>query len=207
LPERNIPQQELIKPFIQNILNNTIMEGYISEIRMFAGNFAPMNWAFCNGSLQSIANNTALFALIGTTYGGNGQTTFGLPDLRSRVPIHNGQGGGLSSYQLGQMGGTESVTLTAANVGGHTHAVTGNAGIAVASGDGQTPVAVNNFPAGNGDAIYSSATDNSVMAAASLSGVTVAPQTPSGNSPISNIQPYLAMNFIICMFGIFPSRN
>jgi microcystin-dependent protein len=183
------------------------MEGYISEVRMFAGNFAPMSWAFCQGQLMSIANYTALFALVGTTYGGDGQTTFGLPDLRSRVPIHNGQGAGLSSYQLGQMGGSESVTLTALNVGGHTHAVTGNAAIAVASGEGTTPLAVNNFPAGNGDAIYATATDNSAMAPASLSGVTVAPQTPSGNTPINTLQPYLAMNFIICLEGIFPSRN
>ena len=183
------------------------MEGYISEIRMFAGNFAPMAWAFCQGQLMSIAQNTALFALVGTTYGGDGQTTFGLPDLRSRVPIHTGQGAGLSSYQLGQMGGTESVTLTATNVGGHTHAVTGNAAIAVASGEGLTPVAVNNFPASNGDPIYSTATNNSAMAPASLTGVTVAPQTPNGTTPISTVQPYIAMNFIICLEGIFPSRN
>lgn len=183
------------------------MEGYISEIRMFAGNFAPLNWAFCNGSLQSIAQNTALFALIGTTYGGNGQTTFALPDLRGRVAIHNGQGPGLSNYSLGQMGGTESITLLASNVNNHAHAITGNAGIVTASGDGQTPVAVNNFPANNGDTIYSSVTDNSVMAPASLTGVTVAPQTPNGSTPINNQQPYLGMNFIICLFGIFPSRN
>jgi microcystin-dependent protein len=183
------------------------MEGTISEIRMFAGNFAPRSWLFCNGSVQSIAQNTALFALLGTTYGGNGQTTFNLPDLRSRVAIHTGQGPGLSNYQLGQQGGSENNTLIATNVGGHTHAVTGNAGILVNSGEGVTPVAVNNFPAGNGDAIYSSATDNSAMAPASLTGLTVALQTPSGNSPITNIQPYIGMNFIICVEGIFPSRN
>lgn len=183
------------------------MEGTISEIRMFAGNFAPRAWMFCNGSLMSIAQNTALFALLGTTFGGDGQTTFGLPDLRSRLPIHTGQGAGLSPYQLGQMGGTESNTLTATNVGGHNHGVTGNASIATASGDGQTPVAVNNYPANNGETIYAATTDNSAMAPASLGGVTVAPQTPNGNAPISNIQPYLAMNFIICVEGIFPSRN
>jgi len=183
------------------------MEGYISEIRMFAGNFAPSSWNFCNGSLQSIAQNTALFALIGTTYGGDGQNTFGLPDLRSRVPVHTGQGAGLSNYQLGQMAGSENITLTASNVGGHTHAVSGNAGIVTANGDGQTPVAVNNFPANNGDQIYNTATDNSAMAPVSLTGVTVAPQTPNGNTPIGNIQPYLAMNFIICMEGIFPTQN
>ncbi len=183
------------------------MQGYIAEIRMFAGNFPPQSWQFCNGSLQSIAQYSALFSLLGTTYGGDGQTTFGLPDLRSRVPIHNGQGSGLSNYVLGQMGGSESNALSAANVGGHTHAVTGNAGIQTASGDGQTPVAVNNFPANNGETIYAATTDNSAMAPASLTGVTVAPQTPNGNTPINNIQPYLAMNFIICMEGIFPTRN
>jgi len=183
------------------------MEGYISEIRMFAGNFAPRAWAFCQGQLMAIAQNDALFALIGTTYGGDGQTTFGLPDLRSRTPIHTGQGSGLSPYVLGQMSGTESNTLTSTNVGGHTHTVTGNAGISVATGDGQAAAAVNNFPAANGDQIYGTATDNSAMAPASLSGVTVAPQTPNGNQPIGNIQPFLAMNFIICLEGIFPSRN
>ena len=183
------------------------MEGTMSEIRMFAGNFSPQSWAFCQGQVQSIAQNSALFALLGTTFGGDGQTTFNLPDLRGRVPVHTGQGAGLSSYQLGEMGGTESVTLTAVNVGGHTHAVTGNAAIPIASGEGTTAVAVNNFPAGNGDAIYSTATDNSAMAPASLTGVTVAVQTPNGSTPINTVQPYVAMNFIICLFGIFPSRN
>ncbi len=183
------------------------MEGYISEVRMFAGNFAPRSWMFCQGQLISIAQYTALFALVGTTYGGDGQTTFGLPDMRGRVAIHNGQGAGLSLYQLGQMGGSENVTLTALNVGGHTHAVTGNAGIAAATGDGQTPVAVNNFLAGNGEAVYSTATDNSSMAPASLAGITVAVQTPNGAAPINTQQPYLGMNFIICLEGIFPSRN
>ncbi len=179
----------------------------LSDVRIFAGNFAPRGWMFCNGQLLSIAQWTALFALIGTTYGGDGQTTFGLPDLRGRTPIHTGQGPGLSPYSLGQMAGTESVTLTAANVSGHTHSVTGNAGIAVANGDGQNPVAVNTFPASNGENIYSSATDNSTMAPASLAGVTVAVQTPSGNAPLNNTQPYVAINFCICVEGIFPSRN
>jgi microcystin-dependent protein len=183
------------------------MEGTMSEIRMFAGNFAPRDWAFCNGAVQSISQNTALFALLGTTFGGDGQTTFNLPDLRSRVPIHTGQGPGLANYVLGQMSGSESNTLTAANVGGHTHTVTGNAGIVISANDGLSPNPVNNFPAVNGDNIYSAATDNSVMAPASLAGVTVAPQTPNGNAPLTNLQPYIAMNFIICLFGIFPSRN
>lgn len=179
----------------------------ISEIRMFAGTFAPLGWALCDGSLQSIANNNALFALIGTTYGGDGQTTFALPDLRGRVAIHPGTGPGLSNYVLGQQAGTPTITLTAANVSGHSHVISGNAGVASASGDGQAAAAVNNFPAGNGDSIYSTTTDNSVMAPASLAGLTVAPQTPSGNAPINNMKPYAATNFIICVEGIFPSRN
>lgn len=183
------------------------MQGYISEVRMFAGTFAPLSWAFCQGQLLSIAQYTPLFALVGTTYGGDGQTTFGLPDMRGRIPIHNGQGPGLSQYVLGQKGGVENITLTALNVGGHSHTVSGNAGVAVATGDGQTPLAVNNYPAGNGDAIYSTTTDNSSMAPASLSGITVAVQTPNGATPISTVQPYIAMNFIICLEGIFPSRN
>lgn len=183
------------------------MEGYLSEVRMFAGNFAPRAWMFCQGQVLAISQFDALFALVGTTFGGDGQTTFNLPDLRSRTVIHNGQGAGLSFYALGQMAGNEANTLTAANVGGHAHAVTGNAGITCAAGDGQIGAAVNNVPAANGDQIYGTATDNSNMAPASLAGVTVAPQTPNGNQPLGNIQPYLAMNFIICVEGIFPSRN
>ncbi len=182
------------------------MEGTMSEIRLFAGNFAPANWAFCNGSLQSIAQNTALFSLIGTTYGGDGQNTFGLPDLRSRVAIHTGQGPGLSSRTLGEMAGTESNTLLASNVSNHTHTASGNAGIIMSSSDGNQVSAVNNFPAINGENIYSSTPDASVMAPASLA-LTSAPQAGSGNQPVNNIQPYLAMNYIICLFGIYPSRN
>lgn len=185
----------------------SVVDPYLANIHMFAGNFAPRGWAFCDGSLQSIDQNSALFSLLGTTYGGDGQNTFALPDLRGRIPVHDGQGPGLSSYVIGQMGGSESVTLTASNVGGHTHAVTGNAGIAVASGEGQTPLAVNKFPAANGDAIYSTATDNVAMAPALLSGVTVANQASGGSSPINQVQPYLAINFIICVEGIYPSRN
>src|SRR6476620_8139642 len=101
------------------------MEGYIAESRLFAGNFAPRGWAFCQGQLLSISQNTALFSILGTTYGGNGQTTFGLPDLRGRVPIHSGgsQGPGLSPYDLGEMGGTETNTLTINQMPAHNHTV------------------------------------------------------------------------------------
>ena len=97
------------------------MDEFIAIIKMFGGNFAPRGWAFCNGQILSIAQNTALFSLLGTTFGGNGQTTFALPDMRSRVPIHPGQGPGLSSYSLGQAAGTESITLTVNNLATHFH--------------------------------------------------------------------------------------
>ena len=100
---------------------------FIGQITLFAGNFAPRGWAFCNGQLLSIAQNTALFSILGTTYGGNGQTTFALPDLRGRVPVHAGQGPGLSNYDLGQQGGAESVTLTTAQMPAHTHPANANA--------------------------------------------------------------------------------
>src|SRR3954468_23228168 len=98
-------------------------EPFLGEIRMFGGNFAPRGWAFCNGQILSIAQNTALFSLLGTTYGGNGQTTFGLPDLRGRVAVSAGQGPGLSNYSLGELAGSESVTLTSANMPAHNHSV------------------------------------------------------------------------------------
>mgnify|MGYP002360375519 FL=1 len=183
------------------------MEGTMSEIRMFAGNFPPASWAFCNGQLLAISENDALFSLIGTTYGGDGQTTFGLPDLRGRTPVQPGQGPGLSSYVLGQSTGTESNTLTVDNISNHSHGVSGNAGIASANGDGQTPVSVNNFPAGNGESIYGTTTDNSSMAPATFTGLSVAPQVGNGNAPIDNKQPYLAINFIICLYGIYPTQN
>ena len=181
------------------------MEGYVGEVRMFGGSFAPRSWQTCQGQILPIAQYTALFTLIGTTYGGDGQTTFGLPDLRGRVAIHTGQGAGLSSYVLGQMDGTESVTLTATEVGNHTHSITGSAGILVSSQDGHTPIPVNNFPAINGDMIYSSASDNSQMAPATVS-LTANPSS-GGSQPISIMKPFLALNFIICLEGIYPTQN
>ena len=181
------------------------MEGTIAFIGMFAGNFAPRGFAFCNGQLFSIAENTALFSVIGTTYGGDGQTTFALPDLRGRVAVGTGTGPGLSNYVEGQVAGSESITLTANNIGNHNHGITGAAGILVSSQDGHSPVAVNNFPAVNGDNIYSSATDNILMAPASLA-LTTNP-AGSGAQPINNLKPLLTINFIITIEGVFPSRN
>lgn len=173
------------------------MEGYLAEIRMFAGNFAPRGWAFCQGQILSIAQNTALFSLLGTTYGGNGQTTFGLPDFRSRVAVGTGQGPGLSSYTLGQMAGTESVTLAAGNLPAHSHTIGANTGPGTASSPAGNVMATAQDPNRNGLSLYATAV-NSAMASTGVTG---------SSSPISIVQPYHAMNYVICMEGIFPSRN
>jgi microcystin-dependent protein len=178
------------------------MEGYIGSIQMFAGNFAPRGWAFCAGQTLPIAQNTALFSIIGTTYGGNGTTTFQLPDLRSRVAVGSGQGNGLSPWALGESQGFESVTLTTNQLPAHNHnvqvsgspansATAGGNYLAVANGDfSGDPVIVNTY---NG-------TPNAVLGANSIS------LTGQG-LPVDNLQPSLAVNYIICTQGIFPSRN
>lgn len=169
----------------------------IGDIKMFAGNFAPRNWAFCNGQILSISQNTALFSILGVTYGGNGQTTFGLPDLRGRVPIHSGnsQGPGLSNYTLGQAAGTENVTLLTNQMPAHNHL------LSASSSAGTSASPNNGFPAvldaGNG---YAASSNGAALNAAAIG-------TAGGNQPHPNVQPYLAVNFIICLFGIFPSRN
>jgi microcystin-dependent protein len=168
---------------------------FIAEIRLFAGNFAPRGWAFCNGQILSIAQNTALFALLGTTYGGNGQTTFALPDLRGRVPISPGQGPGLSSYFLGQTGGQETVTLNTQQMPSHSHG-------AAASGEGGTAATPNGGVwAGSTarDSIYA-ATANTTMSPAAIAAT-------GGGQPHPNMPPYQAINYIIALEGIFPSRN
>jgi len=160
-------------------------------------NFAPKGWALCNGQLLAISQNTALFSLLGTTYGGNGTTTFALPDFRSRVPIHAGQGPGLSNYTLGEQTGTESVTLTVPQLPAHNHTVNG-----VASGGNQAS------PAGGFPAVESTGT--SLDYANSGPGASMNPAMISNtgsNQPHSNIQPVLCVNFVIALVGIFPSRN
>ena len=139
------------------------MEGTIGEIRMFAGNFAPRSWAFCNSQILSIAQNTALFSILGTTYGGNGQTTFGLPDLRGRVPIGTGQGPGLPNVSLGEMSGTPTTTLLATNMPAHTHTVAASGSMACKTGAGDADSPGGNIPAG-------SATDENYAAPASANG-------------------------------------
>ena len=169
---------------------------YIGEIRLFPYNFAPRSWAFCNGQILSIAQNTALFSLLGTTYGGNGQTTFALPDLRSRVPVHSGQGPGLSNYDLGQSGGDEAVTLGAAELPNHTHLVTAhNNNGAYARPEGRVPGRLSGGTTG-----YAAAGNGAVMSPATINPT-------GGGQPHTNVQPYLTLNYYIALEGIFPSRN
>lgn len=171
-------------------------EPFIGEIRIFAGNFAPRGWAFCQGQLLPIAQNDALFALLGTTYGGDGRTTFALPNLAGRIPIHQGTGPGLSPRPIGQAGGTETVTVSAQEMPSHTHA-------ALCSNTGSNQASpVGNFwstdPGGN-TAAYSN-TAGSQMA-------TTAIGTTGGGQPHNNLQPFLVINYIIALQGIFPSRS
>ena len=169
-------------------------DAYIGEIRLFAGNFAPKNWAFCDGSILAIASNTALFSILGTTYGGNGQTTFALPDLRGRVAISPGNGPGLPNYVLGEMAGEPAHTLINTEMPAHTHVMSG------VNGDANTGRVAGGAPANSETNIYAAgAAPNAPMA-----GVI----GPSGGSqPHNNMQPYLAVNYIICLYGIYPPRN
>lgn len=169
---------------------------YIGEIRMFGGNFAPSGWALCDGQLLPISENDALFTLIGTTYGGDGQETFALPNLQSRVPIHQGQGPGLTSRVMGEAVGVESVTLTTQQVPLHTHAVTANAG--ADNGNQNSPAG--NLPAKSFNVVpYITDSPTGFFNAGALSPV-------GGGQPHDNMQPFLCINFIISLYGIFPSQ-
>jgi microcystin-dependent protein len=167
-----------------------VAEPFLGMIVIFGGNFAPAHWAMCNGQLMAINQNTALFSLLGTQYGGNGTTNFALPDLRGRVPLHFGQGPGLSSYTEGQIGGVESVALSAAQLPAHTHSQPAT------SGDETTNRPNNAVPARGG--IYGANPDGSVLAATTSVG---------NNQPHENRQPFLVINYIIALAGIFPARN
>ena len=165
---------------------------YIGEIRMFGGNFAPAGWMFCNGQLLAISENDTLFNLIGTTYGGDGQQTFALPNLQSRLPIHQGQGPGLSNRVLSETGGTETVTLTVNHLPSHTHIPNSSS---TASGDSPA----NSYWGTTSAKPYGAAPGNAVMNAASVANA-------GGNQPHDNMVPYLCVSFIISLFGIYPSQ-
>lgn len=175
--------------------NRMVFEPLLGSIMLFAGNFAPRGWAFCNGQLLAISTNTALFSLLGTQYGGDGRTTFGLPDLRGRVPIGPGQGPGLSSYQIGQKIGSEQTVLTTANLPSHSHSLNGS------STPGTSSSPNGNVPAVNRDGILHYGT----QADASMSSASIA--NTGGNQPINNIQPVLGMHYCIALQGVFPSRS
>lgn len=185
------------------------MEGTIGEIRLFAGNFAPRAWAFCNGQLLPIAQNQALFSILGTTYGGDGRTTFALPDLRGRVPVHPGNGPGLTDRRLGARGGAETVTLNQQNLPSHTHAASATVTPPALGVEGDTASPAGAIPAksGQGEPDYHAG-------AVGADGVTMAPyEAPvtvgntGGNVPFDNMPPFTGINFIICLQGIFPSRS
>ncbi|MGC2236234.1 MAG: tail fiber protein [Pyrinomonadaceae bacterium] len=169
---------------------------FLGQIQIFPYNFAPRGWAFCSGQILPIAQNTALFSLLGTTYGGNGQTTFALPDLRGRVPNSSGQGPGLSSYDLGQVGGTESTTLTSNQLPAHLHPYQPGAN----EGDPTTKEAAGGYLAKAATNLYAATTDGTKMGLQNT-GPT------GGNQPFSILQPFLTLNYCIALEGIFPSRN
>ena len=166
---------------------------YVGEIRMFAGNFAPAGWMFCEGQLLPISENETLFNLIGTTYGGDGQSTFGLPDLRGRIPLHMGQGPGLSAYTPGEMAGVEQVTLTVSQIPNHSHLPQSNTeSTQVSPGNG--------LWASSTKAMFSAGAPNANMAAQAI-----APD--GGSQPHTNFMPYLCVDFIISLFGIYPPHQ
>jgi microcystin-dependent protein len=169
---------------------------YIGEIRMFGGNYAPVGWAFCDGRLLAISQNDALFNLIGTTYGGDGQSTFALPDLRGRLPIHQGQGPGITqNYVIGQLAGIETVTLTTAQIPLHNHTFAASAA-----------TATNPSPSGN--VVATSPTiEMYVLDVAGPQLVATAVQGTGNNVPHDNMMPYLTISYIISLQGIYPSQS
>jgi microcystin-dependent protein len=180
------------------------MEGYIAQILLFAGNFAPRNWAYCDGSIIAIQTNTALFSLLGTTYGGNGTTTFALPDLRGRVAVGTGNGPGLTPRTLGEVGGTETVTLTLGQLPAHIHPATAAVSVGVSSAGANSDDPDGSLLTTTGSAFYTTGAPTGHLGGVSAS-VTVG--IAGSNQPVNIQSPYLALNYVICMFGIFPSRN
>jgi microcystin-dependent protein len=177
---------------------------FIGEIRMFGGNFAISGWALCNGQLLGIAQNTALFSLIGTTYGGDGQQTFALPNLQGRLPLHQGTGPGLSPRSMGEMAGTETVTLTLNQIPSHTHGALASTDQGSLNGPGPTAVPAKPVDTASTATLYvlpgTSPVTATPMAASSVG-------TTGGNESHGNMMPSLAVSFIIALVGIFPSRN
>jgi microcystin-dependent protein len=177
---------------------------YVGQVIMFGGNFAPAGWMTCSGQLLPISEYETLFNLIGTTYGGDGQSTFGLPDLQGRVPIHNGQGSGLSNYVIGQKAGTETVTLTIQQIPSHNHLIgvpSAPANQSVPAGNTILANENSNAPGGGNAFTYAAAGGpQTAMFANSIANA-------GSNQPHNNIQPVMAVTYCISLFGIFPSQN
>jgi microcystin-dependent protein len=173
-----------------------VSEPFLSEIRIFSFNYAPRSWAQCNGQLLPINQNQALFSLLGTTYGGNGQTNFALPDMRGNAPLHEGGG-----FTLGQRGGEQNHTLTQSELPTHVHDFSANTCVASASANATVGPPTNNYWANHGKTTYSTG------------GVSLAAMSPQavgnfgGSQPHQNMQPYLVLNFCIALVGVFPSQN
>lgn len=168
------------------------MDPFLGEIRPVGFNFAPVGWALCQGQILPISQNTALFSLLGTTYGGNGQTTFALPDLRGRVPVGRGQGPGLAIHDLGEVSGEENHTLVVSTLPAHSHSAT-------ASTHPATSYSSSDTPAVSPRDVYGTA-DGSALASDTV-------VSAGGNQPHNNMQPFLTVNFVIALQGIFPPRN
>jgi microcystin-dependent protein len=168
---------------------------YVGEIRMFGGNFAPAGWEFCNGQLLAISENDILFTILGTTYGGDGQSTFGLPDLQGRLPLHMGQGPGLSqNYQIGEKAGVEQVTITVQQTPSHSHP------LVASNSPGTSKDPVGNTPAVSEGDVYTGGSSGNPLNAQAI--------PPAGGSqPHENRQPFLTVSFIISLFGLFPNQN
>lgn len=182
------------------------MEGFLGEVRIFAGNFAPRSWAFCEGQLLPISQYSALFSILGTTYGGDGRTTFGLPDLRGRVPVGEGNGPGLSDYRLGAKGGRYQVTLTQSEMPSHDHSAT----LKFANVIGNTDNPNNAFFSGVGPvggAVNSFSFNNDTTASTSFASDTFHAGNVGGSQPTKLMQPWIAIYYIIAMQGTYPSRS
>lgn len=186
--------QLIIVKFTKTLL---MADPFVAEIRIFPFNFAPKGWAWCDGQLMPLSQNTALFSLLGTTYGGNGKSNFALPDLQGRAPMHHGQGPGLSLYDLGQTGGSETVTLLESEIPAHNHSLS----FADGTGTSTMPSPGASFTHSNqeGASVYSAQTTNLA------NGGQLAPA--GGDVPHNNMQPYLTFYFCIALQGVFPPRT
>ena len=177
-------------------------EPFIGEIRIFGCNFAPRGWAFCQGQLLPIAQNTALFSILGTTYGGDGRTTLGLPDLQGRAPMHPGRGPGLTARRLGEKTGVDEVTLTEAELPSHKHVLYGAQTAGTEASPSNTRMMARDRPTSGDNIVYlnTASTKNTVMAAEAIG-------TTGGSQAHENRQPLMGMNFCIALVGLYPSRS